>query len=140
MECIFVAQQFYDDPQTPIPVYLPGEIYLNQAEAFLNLNMPDEAVDMINQIRSKTNDPHGINADIEPYIGPTSAEDLKAEIFTQRCIELFMTGLKLEDSRRLEQPSPLSNQHGPLDRSRDFYPFPDTERTNNSNTPENPPI
>ena len=137
---IEMLKGFYDDPQTPIPVYLPGEIYLNRAEAFLNLNMPDEAVDMINQIRNKTDDPLNVNADVGSYTGPTSTEDLKAEIFKQRCIELYMSGLKLEDSRRLKQPSPLNNQHGPLDRNRDFYPFPDAERTNNSNTPENPPI
>ena len=55
----------------------------------------------------------------------------------QRCIELYMSGMKLEDSRRFGRPGP--NDAG-AERSRNFYPYPTVERDNNSNTPADPPI
>lgn len=129
---------FYGSPQAAIPVYLSGEIYLNRAEAFLYLDMPDDAVDMINHIRGKTNDPLGVNADLGPYTGPADFESIREELYRQRCMELFMSGLKLEDSRRLGRPSPLADDSSPLERNRNFYPFPNAERANNNQTPEDP--
>ena len=41
-----------------------------------------------------------------------------------------MSGLKLEDMRRLNQPT--------ADRKRNFFPYPFTERDNNINTPADP--
>jgi hypothetical protein len=59
------------------------------------------------------------------------------DIYQQRCIELYMSGLKLEDSRRFGRPGP--GQPG-AERSRNFYPYPTVERDNNPNTPPDPPV
>ena len=48
-----------------------------------------------------------------------------------------MSGMSLEDSRRFNRPGP--NDVNP-ERNRNYYPYPDTERDNNPNTPNDPSI
>ena len=54
--------------------------------------------------KKAANDPFGIGADEPAYAGPLTASAILEEIYRQRCIELFMSGLKLEDMRRFERP------------------------------------
>jgi starch-binding outer membrane protein, SusD/RagB family len=55
---------------------------------------------------------------------------LLTAIYKHRCIELYMSGLKLEDMRRFNRPN--------TERKRNFYPYPFAERDNNPNTPADP--
>ncbi len=48
------------------------------------------------------------------YSGGTDAASVLTEIYRNRCIELFMSGLKLEDSRRFARPATERNRTGIL--------------------------
>ncbi|MGB9772589.1 MAG: RagB/SusD family nutrient uptake outer membrane protein [Bacteroidota bacterium] len=128
---------FFDSPTKPIPAYLPGEMRLIKAEAYVRLGELANAVNEINAIRTKTpsQDPLGIGASLAPYSGPVTAEALLVEIYRQRCAELYLTGMRLEDSRRLGRPGPPAST---VERNRNFYPYPLQERINNPNTPSDP--
>ena len=119
---------------SPWPYYLPGEITLIKAEALVRQTNPDlvNAVIELNKVITKkaAQDPFGIGADEPPYAGPLTAAAILDEIYRQRCIELFMSGLKLEDMRRFARPV--------AERKRNFFPYPFRERDNNSNTPPDP--
>jgi hypothetical protein len=121
---------------SPWPYYLPGEMTLTKAEAYVRQATPDlaNAVIELNKVITKksANDPFGIGADEPPYAGPLTATDILDEIYRQRCIELFMSGLKLEDMRRFGRPN--------TERKRNFFPYPFRERDNNPNTPADPPF
>ncbi|MCK6558177.1 RagB/SusD family nutrient uptake outer membrane protein [bacterium] len=128
---------FFDAISKAIPVYLPGEMNLIKAEALVRLGRLPEAVNEINAVRTKTTDPFGVAAGLPAYSGAVTETALLEEIYRQRSAELFMTGLHLEDSRRLSRPGPLEANP---ERNRNFYPYPDQERLNNPNTPPDPNI
>ena len=119
---------------TPWPYYLPGEITLIKAEAYARQATPDlvNALIELNKVivKKPADDPFGIGADELPYAGPVTQADILDEIYRQRSIELFMSGLKLEDMRRFERPL--------TERKRNFFPYPFRERDNNPNTPPDP--
>jgi hypothetical protein len=50
---------------------------------------------------------------------------------------MYMSSLKLEDSRRFDRPG--AGTAG-AERNRNWYPYPDSERNNNTNTPADPAI
>jgi len=124
---------------TAIPVYMADEIKLIRAEAILRSDGPlTDALDLINEVRTQTSgDPNGVNAGLDAYSGAVTKEDLLLEVYRQRCAELYMSGLKWEDTRRFNRPAPPSDNS---ERNRIFYPYPDQERINNSNTPADPAI
>ena len=128
---------FFKNDADPIPLYLPGEITLIKAEAHARLNALPDAVTELDKVRTKTADGFGVTAKGTPYAGAVEQAAILEEIYRQRCIELYMTGQKLEDSRRFNRPGP--NDAG-AERSRNFYPYPTVERDNNANTPADPPI
>jgi starch-binding outer membrane protein, SusD/RagB family len=131
---------FFNTRQKLIPVYLPGEVTLIKAEAFARKNQLTDAKIELDKILVKTAalDAYGIGANLPPYAGsllsPTAKDDILLEIYKNRCIELFMSNSKLEDSRRFNRPS----SGAAAERNRTYYPYPDSERFNNSNTPEDP--
>lgn len=131
------VQGFFKADADPIPLYLPGEITLIKAECFARKDMLTEAVTALDAVRTKTGDPYGLNANGSAYSGPMTKDDILLDIYRQRCIELYMSGLKLEDCRRFGRPGP--NDASP-ERSRNFYPYPTVERDNNPNTPADPPV
>jgi len=124
---------------TPIPVYLTDEIKLIKAEAILRLNGSlSDAVAQINEVRTQASgDPYGVNAGLSPYSGAETTDALLLEVYKQRCVELYLSGLKWEDTRRFNRPAPPADLS---ERNRIFYPYPDQERLNNANTPEDPAI
>lgn len=123
---------FFKNDSDNIPVYLPGEMLLIQAEGNARLNKLPEAKAALDLVLTKTNDVFGLNANL-PASGPiTTQSAMLDEIYKNRCIELFMSGMKLEDSRRFDP----SNVRG--ERNRNFYPYPSVERFNNPKTPPNP--
>jgi starch-binding outer membrane protein, SusD/RagB family len=116
---------------TVIPVYLPGEMMLIKAEAYARAATPDlvNAAIELNKVVTKNNDIYGVNAN-QPPVTPTTVQAMLDEIYRQRCIELFMSGLKLEDMRRFNRPN--------SEKKRNLMPYPLRERDNNPNTPPDP--
>lgn len=118
---------------TPWPVYLPGEMILIKAEAYARQNDLVNALIELNKVGTKTpaSDAYGVGADLPPLVGLTQAQILE-QIYKHRCIELYMSGLKLEDMRRFGRPN--------TERTRNLLPYPFLERDNNPNTPPDPPF
>ena len=119
---------------TAIPVYLPGEIILIKAEAYARLTVPDpvNALIELNKVVTKqpAADPFGVGAGLLPVVGALTPAQILPLIYKHRSIELYLSGLKLEDMRRFGLPNG--------DRKRNFFPYPFTERDNNINTPADP--
>ena len=118
---------------TPWPVYLPGEMILTKAEAYARQNDLVNALVELNKVVTKTpaSDVYGVGADLPPLVGLTQQQILD-QIYKHRCIELYMSGLKLEDMRRFNRPN--------AERTRNLLPYPFLERDNNPNTPPDPPF
>lgn len=135
---------FATTPDADIPVYLPGEMALIKAEAYVRLGAAQypNAVIEINNVRTKTaaEDPFGVGAELPPYSGPVTEEALLEEIFYQRSAELYLSGMRFEDMRRLNRPVPSDDPPLTAPRNRVYYPYPTQERQNNPNTPANPAI
>ncbi len=111
---------------TAFPVYLPGEITLIKAEVYARQTPPDlvNALIELNKVVTKTADPFGVNAN-QPLVVATTQAEVLDQIYRHRSIELFMSGLKLEDMRRFARPA--------AERRRNFMPYPLRERDNNPN-------
>lgn len=133
----FQVAAFFDDNLDRLPVYLPGEMLLIKAEAYARSNDLVNAVNELDDVLTKTaaQDAFGIGAALPAYAGPNTQEAILDEIYKNRRIELFLSGLGLEDSRRFGRPGPGATNP---ERNRNFYPYPDAERDNNDNTPANP--
>lgn len=118
---------------TAIPFYLPGEVTLIKAEAYARQSTPDLVNGLLelNKVVTKTPaaDPFGVGAGLLPVVTVTAAQ-LLDEIYRNRCIELFLSGLKLEDMRRFGRPL--------TERKRNLFPYPFRERDSNPNTPADP--
>ena len=119
---------------TQWPVYLPGEMILIKAEAYTRQNDLVNGLIQLNNVVTKTpaSDPYSVGAGSPPLVGPYTQAQLLDLIYKHRCIELFMSGLKLEDMRRFARPN--------AERRRNFLPYPFLERDNNPNTPADPPF
>lgn len=128
----FLAQGFYQTYTSEVPIYLPGEILLIKAEAYARENQLAQAVAELNKVLTKkpSDDIYGVGADLPAYAAAMEQQAILDEIYKNRRIELYLTGLSLEDSRRFDRPM--------TERNRNFYPYPNSERDNNTNTPENP--
>lgn len=130
---------FAASPTTTIPVYLVDEIKLIKAEAILRLNgSVTDALTQINAVRTQASgDLNGVSAGLPAYSGAVTPDALLFEVYKQRCAELYLSGLKWEDTRRFNRPAPPADL---TERNRIFYPYPDQERLNNPNTPADPAI
>jgi len=130
----FRINGFGNSLTTPYPLYLPGEISLIKAEVYVRQASPDlaSALAQLNVVVTKkaSSDPLGVGANLPPIAGPLTAAQLLDQIYRNRCIELFMSGLKLEDARRFGRPL--------TEIKRNFFPYPFSERDNNRNTPADP--
>ena len=133
---------FFGTSTSSIPIYLPGEMLLNKAEAYARKDELDNAVTQLNLVRQKNDDPLGVNANLPAWTGDeTSKEDILEEIYKNRSIELFLTGLRFGDSKRFHPNFAVpSDANTTNERNRNFYPYPSIERENNPNTPANPNI
>jgi starch-binding outer membrane protein, SusD/RagB family len=132
---------FFSTSTASIPIYLDGEMLLNKAEAFARLNQLSDAVTNLNLVRQKTDDALGVNAGLAAWTGDAnSQQEVLEEIYKNRCIELFLSGNRFEDSRRFHPNLDPANDNLHNERNRNFYPYPSIERDNNSNTPADPTI
>ncbi|MCV9928833.1 RagB/SusD family nutrient uptake outer membrane protein [Flavobacterium sp. LS1R49] len=130
---------FFDSNTKSIPVYLPGEMMLIVAEAYARKDNLPQAIIELNKVLTKTAaaDAYGIGANLPPYTGDITKTGILTEIYRNRCIEMYMSSLKFEDSRRFERPAAGTTG---AERNRNWYPYPDSERNNNSNTPADPAL
>lgn len=119
---------------TAFPVYLPGEITLIKAECYVRQASPDlsNGLAELNKVVTKSSDPFGVAANLPAIASVSSAGQLLDQVYRNRCIELYMSGLKLEDMRRFGRPN--------AERKRNLMPYPLRERDNNPNTPADPPF
>ncbi|MES2448067.1 MAG: RagB/SusD family nutrient uptake outer membrane protein [Bacteroidota bacterium] len=117
---------------TAIPIFLPGEITLIKAEAYARQTTPDltNALIELNRVVTKTTDVFGVAAALPALVGPFTQAEILNLIYKHRSIELYASGLKLEDMRRFGRPN--------AEMKRRFMPYPFQERDNNPNTPANP--
>lgn len=127
----FRVKGFYSAITQAIPVYLPGEMTLIKAECYARLHNIGEGVIELNKVITKTpaQDAFGVGAALAAE-GASSEEDLLTRIYRHRRIELFMSGMALEDERRFGRPA--------SERKRSYLPFPFVERNDNINTPTDP--
>lgn len=132
-----IATAFYTANNAAVPVYLPGEMLLIQAEAYARKNDLVNAVTALNKVLTKTaaQDAFSVGASLPAYTGPQTADAILTEIFRNRQIELAYQGFRLEDSRRFNRPGPGATG---AERNRNFFPYPQTERNNNTSTPQDP--
>ena len=130
----FRINNFYNAAATAVPVYLPGEMTLIKAECYARSNDSTTSKTFLNAVITKTaaSDPFGVGANQPAINSFGSYVALLDEIYRQRCIELFMSGQKLEDMRRFARPN--------AERKRNLMPYPLRERDNNPNTPADPPF
>jgi starch-binding outer membrane protein, SusD/RagB family len=126
----YKGRGFFKSNGDPIPLYLPSEMTLIKAEAYARKSDLANAEKELNTVLTKTTDAWGIGASLPAYTGAKTQDALLTEIYRNRRIELFMSGMSLEDSRRFTRPD--------SERSRTYYPFPQTERFNNTSTPADP--
>lgn len=117
---------------TAWPIYLPGEMTLIKAEVAARQNRLPDAITFLNAILVKkpAEDAFGVGADLPPYAGAVTQAAILEQVYRNRAIELYLSGLRLADQRRLERPL--------AERKRNFMPYPFVERDNNSNTPPDP--
>jgi hypothetical protein len=129
----FRLNGFWIAAVTAIPIYLPGEMTLIKAECYARQASPDltNAVAELNKVVTKkaANDPVGVGADL-PAVAPATTDEVLNQIYRNRCIELYLTGIKLEDMRRFGRPT--------SEMKRKFFPYPFRERDGNTNTPADP--
>ncbi len=142
-------KSFYGALDGTIPVFRQGEVALIRAEANARQNKLDEAITDINAVRTKkgTADYFAIGANLAAYSGAKTQDAVLLEVYRQRSAELYMSGLRLEDARRFGRPAPTSGKLSKgdaqllkIERTRNFYPYPQTERDNNLNTPPDPAL
>ena len=122
-----------------IPVYLPGEMRLIKAECLAQSDIGGAITELNGVIKKKAaDDAYGVGADIAAgYTGAATKDAVLVEIYRQRCIELAYSGLRFEDSRRLGRPGPDAPA-ATQERVRNFIPYPQSERDNNSQIPADP--
>lgn len=128
----FRINGFGANSSTAWPIYLPGEMILIKAEVAARQNQLPDAIVYLNQILTKkpANDPYGVGADLPPYAGAVTQQAILEQIYRNRAIELYLSGLRLADQRRFDRPL--------AERKRNFMPYPFVERDNNANTPPDP--
>jgi hypothetical protein len=127
----------YATNTAPIPTYYPDEVLLIKAEALVNLNQLAAAQAVVDSVRTDcpgggrvTNDPGPC---LTPLVGVLTAPQLLAEIYRNRRYELFATGLRWEDLRRLGEIGPAEEG------KRCWLPYPIVERNANpDNVPSDP--
>lgn len=136
---------FFITPDAPIPFYNPSEMDLIKAEAYARMDNFTEAENALNVVRKKKadNDPlgYGLAAGFDDdYSAGGDKTALLNEIYKNRRMELYLSGVSLEDSRRFNRPEPPAGIDYTTERNRNFYPYPASERARNSNTPADPSI
>jgi hypothetical protein len=121
----------HTDRSAPFPLYMPDEMRLIRAEVDARQGSLQQALDEINAVRTQCT--AGV-ADPAPCLAPLTLADVPtqdamlAQIAYERRYELFLTGLRWEDLRRLGQ---FTGDAAKIN----FLPFPQRECDVNPNFP-----
>lgn len=104
-DSLLIPLNQYSERNDPIPVYLPDEATLIQAEAYTRLGQFALARAAVNEVRTQTSSP--VNEPVAALAAlPPEALDTEAELLSQiayeRAYELYLQGLRWEDVRRLD--------------------------------------
>lgn len=127
----------YNVATASIPAYYPDEPLLVKAEALVNLGRLAEAKAVVDSVRTDCPGAGRVTTDPAPCLAPLpgvpTAQVLLDEIYRNRRFELFGTGLRWEDLRRLGLVGATSVA------KRCFLPYPIGERNANpANVPPDP--
>jgi len=127
----------YANPQAPMPVYMPDEALLIKAEALTRQNQLAAAQPVLDSVRTDCTGGRGIDdpkACLSPLGGQLTQQQLIAEIYNQRKYELFSTGLRWEDTRRLSAIiGPVAAPAVPTSGQRCWLPYAVGDRNANPN-------
>ncbi|MEO8336044.1 MAG: RagB/SusD family nutrient uptake outer membrane protein [bacterium] len=119
-----------------IAFYWPGEVMLIKAEALANTGQVPAAATLVNYVRTRCG---GTSVQPKACLPALPAASLAtqaqviAEIYNQRKFELFATGLRWEDVRRLSLVSATSPYA-----KRCWLLYPNSERNTQPNVPASP--
>jgi len=127
----------YSNPQSPLPVYMPDEALLIKAEALAHQNQLAESQAVLDSVRTDCTGGRGLD-DPKSCLAPLGAQltqqQLITEIYVQRRYELFGTGLRWEDSRRLGAIiGPTASPAVPTSGQRCWLPYAVGDRNANPN-------
>lgn len=127
----FRVKGFFTATTQSIPLYQPGEITLIKAECYARKDDLVNGLLQLNKVVTKAPaaDTFGVGAGLPAEVAATKDRLLEL-IYKHRHIELFMSGLELEDQRRFDRPV--------AERKRSWLPFPFVERNDNVNIPDDP--
>jgi hypothetical protein len=127
----------YANPQAPLPVYMPDEALLIKAEALTRLGQLAEAQAALDSVRTDCTGGRGIDdpkACLPPLGAQLTAGQLLTEIYLQRRYELFSTGSRWEDTRRLGAIlGPVAAPAVPTSGQRCWLPYAIGDRNANPN-------
>jgi hypothetical protein len=127
----------YANPQAPMPVYMPDEALLIKAEALTHQNQLAEAQAVLDSVRTDCTGGRGIDdpkACLPPLGAQLTQAQLITEIYNQRKYELFSTGLRWEDTRRLAAiQGPVAAPAVPTSGQRCWLPYAVGDRNANPN-------
>lgn len=103
-DTLLVPPGQYSTAADPFPAYLPDEMKLIRAEAHARLGRLDQARELINQVRTQAASPVEEPVANLPPLPPEALDTLEEvldQIAYERGYELFLQGLRWEDTRRL---------------------------------------
>ena len=127
----------YSNPQAPLPVYMPDEALLIKAEALTHQTQLAEAQAVLDSVRTDCTGGRGLDdpkACLAPLGGQLTQQQLIDEIYLQRKYELFGTGLRWEDTRRLAAIiGPVAAPAVPTSGQRCWLPYAVGDRNANPN-------
>jgi hypothetical protein len=120
----------YTSLESPVPVATWEEAQLIMAEAALDANQLQEAVDIINVLHAAVGLPDFVSTD---------AAEILDQLIYERAAELFLEGQHMQDLERLNLPlvpAPGSPAyHGGVYSNQICFPLPEVEYLNNPNIP-----
>ena len=127
----------YANPQAPLPVYMPDEALLIKAEALTDQGQVAAAQAALDSVRTDCTGGRGLD-DPKACLSALGAQltqpQLIAEIYNQRRYELFSTGLRWEDTRRLAAIiGPVASPNVPTSGQRCWLPYAIGDRNANPN-------
>jgi len=127
----------YANPQAPLPVYMPDEALLIKAEALTHQNQLAAAQAVLDSVRTDCTGGRGLDdpkACLAPLGAQLTQQQLIDEIYLQRKYELFGTGLRWEDTRRLAAIiGPVAAPAVPTSGQRCWLPYAVGDRNANPN-------
>jgi len=127
----------YANPQAPLPVYMPDEALLIKAEALARQNQLPAAQAALDSVRTDCTGGRGLDdpkACLPALTTQLTQQQLITEIYNQRKYELFSTGLRWEDTRRLNAIiGPVASPNVPTSGQRCWLPYAVGDRNANPN-------